>query len=276
MPRFSKYSGAGNDFVLVEAEEAERSDPARLARRICPRATGVGVDGLILVRSLSPERVRVRFFNPDGSEFSTCGNGSRCAARYAVERGFADGPEVTLVTDAGDVEAEVRADRVALRYRLDARVERPLDVRVGDTARPAWLVQIGTPHLVVRMPDLPEEGFQEQARPLRHHPALGSEGANVDFVEVSGTGEARIRTFERGVEGETLACGSGAMAAALALAESGQVGSEVAFHTRSGSVLRVRLEPGPGEARPRSIRLEGPALFVFDGLLPDLPPDAGG
>lgn len=284
MPRFSKYSGAGNDFVLVEAGETERSDPAHLARRICPRATGVGVDGLVLVQSLSPERLRVRFFNPDGSEFSTCGNGSRCAARYAVQRGLADGPGVTLVTDAGEVEAEVRGDRVALRYRLDARVDRELEVRVGETSRTAWLVQIGTPHLVVAVPELPEEHFEELARPLRRLAALGPEGANVDFVEVSGTTEARIRTFERGVEGETLACGSGAMAAALALGETGRLGSEASFHTRSGSVLRVGLEHAPGHAEPggspatdvRVVRLEGPALFVFEGYLPDLPPDAGG
>ena len=101
MPRFSKYDGAGNDFVLVRAEEVGLADPGALARRLCPRSGGVGVDGLVLVRSVDADLVRLRFFNPDGGEFSTCGNGTRCAARYAVDRGLVEGPTLGLVTDAG-------------------------------------------------------------------------------------------------------------------------------------------------------------------------------
>lgn len=297
MPRFSKYSGAGNDFVLVRAEEVGLSDPGRLARRICPRTTGVGVDGLVLIRSLSPEAVRLRFFNPDGSEFSTCGNGSRCAARYAVDRGLAE-ERLLLITDGGEIEARVRGEGVALAYRLDARVERSFKVPVEGRARTAWLVAIGTPHLVVmmdRLPEVPAAEFEAACRPLRHHPELGPEGANVDLVAPRGPDTALIRTFERGVEGETLACGSGAMAAALVLRETGLAGTEVALRTRSGATLWVRLgDAGDGEswdgtaegkasdraAEGMPILLEGPARFLFDGVFPDagvLPdsPDAG-
>ena len=263
MCRFSKYTGAGNDFVIVRAEEVGLRDPATLARRICPRRTGVGVDGLVLLRSLSPRDVRVRFFNPDGSEFSTCGNGSRCAARYAADRGLAEAGGMTLVTDAGEVRARVGAEDVTLEYRPEAEVSASLDVEVGDATRRAWLVRIGTPHLVVPLEELPEAGFEELCRPLRRHPALGSEGANVDLVALQGPDAARIRTFERGVEGETLACGSGAMAATVALHSRGLCGRHLSLVTRSGETLEVRLREG------ERIELAGPARPVFDGVFPD-------
>lgn len=267
MCRFSKYTGAGNDFVIVRAEEVRLRDPALLARRICPRRTGVGVDGLVLLRSVSPRHVRVRFFNPDGSEFSTCGNGSRCAARYASDRGLAEAGGMTLVTDAGEVGARVHEGEgegeVTLEYRQEAEVARALDVEVAGRTRRAWLVRIGTPHLVVPLETVPEEDFEEICRPLRRHPGLGTEGANVDLVALRGPDRARIRTFERGVEGETLACGSGAMAATLALRAQGLCGRRLSLLTRSGETLGVTLREGG------RIELTGPARPVFDGVFPD-------
>ena len=270
MPRFSKYTGAGNDFVVVRAEEVGLSDAGALARRICPRATGVGVDGLILLRSLSEDRIRVRFFNPDGSEFGTCGNGSRCAARYAVDRGLVEKERFGIVTDDGEVDAEVTDGGARLRFRLEVRIEPPLDLEVGDVSRRGWLVRIGTPHFVIPVEQLPEEKFDTWARPVRTHPAFGAEGANVDLVVPRGPLEADIRTFERGVEGETLACGSGAMAAALALREAGLAGDRLALSTRSGASLAVELPPGETTGT-LPIALAGPARYLFDGVFPDAP-----
>lgn len=293
--RFSKYTGAGNDFAIVDAAESPADDPASLARRICPRATGAGVDGLIVVRSLGKDRLRVRFFNPDGSEYGTCGNGSRCAARYAVERGLAAGPRLALLTDDGEVQAEVEAALVSLDYRIEARVDREVEVELGGSRRRGWLVQIGTPHLVIPVDRLPGGDFEDLVRPVRSHPALGPAGANVDLVRPAGPDAFEIRTFERGVEGETLACGSGAMAAALALREAGTAGTRLSLLTRSGATLAVDLEPGrregeggcgvhPRAADPeprengragadpgRRIRLAGPARHVFDGAFRDAP-----
>lgn len=270
MPRFSKYTGAGNDFAIVRAEEVGLDDASALARRICSRATGAGVDGLILVRSLSEEHVRLRFFNPDGSEFGTCGNGTRCAARYAVDRGLVEAERFQLVTDDGEIDAVVDAETVAVDYRLDSSVERELEVEVGDAMRRGWLVQMGTPHFVLPLETMPEDGFEDLARPIRSHPSF-AEGANVDFVSFEGPDSVIIRTFERGVEGETQACGSGAMAAALALREAGLGGSSLSLLTRSGETLTVRLMPAEGR-----IRLAGPARHVFDGVLPDeRPTDEG-
>ncbi|MGH7540300.1 MAG: diaminopimelate epimerase [Gemmatimonadota bacterium] len=271
MPRFAKYSGAGNDFVLVRAEEIGLGDAGLLARRMCPRRTGVGVDGLVLVRSLSEDAVRVRFLNPDGSEFGTCGNGSRCAARYAVERGLVGGAELLLVTDDGEIAAHVDGERVTLDFALDAAVEREISVEVEGESRKGWLVRMGTPHAVVPVRSVELDDFEAAARPIRAHPSLGEAGANVDLVELRGD-EAVVRTFERGVEGETLACGSGCMAVAFALSEAGLAGDALAVRTRSGAVLSIERTGG-------RLRLAGPAHHVFDGVFPDTPirsPVAGG
>jgi diaminopimelate epimerase len=270
MSRFSKYSGAGNDFVIVRAEELGLADPAVLARRICPRPTGVGVDGLILVRSLSEDRVRIRFFNPDGSEFGTCGNGSRCAARYAYDRGLVGDGRFGLVTDDGEVHSVVDpgSGLVALDYRLGAFVEREIEVDLAGSRVTGWLVQIGTPHFVIALPELPDGSIDALCRPVRLHPELGDEGANVDLVTPTGPDSAAIRTFERGVEAETLACGSGSMAATLAFQRAGLAGESMRLVTRSGETLQVELLPED------VIRLAGPARHIFDGVLPDDLPDA--
>ena len=264
MPLFSKYSGAGNDFVIVRAEEVGLRDAGALALRMCSRRTGVGVDGLILARSVTEEMVRLRFFNPDGGEFGTCGNGSRCAARYAVDRGLT-GAELVLVTDDGEILARVEGERVSLDFALDPRVERELRVSLEGIERPAWLVRMGTPHLVVLVDDVELDDFEAAARPLRRLEALGPEGANVDLV--GATGDPRpVRTFERGVEAETLACGSGCMAVAFALREAGRAVGPLTIRTRSGERLDIEfLHEG-------RIRLTGLARHIFDGVMPDEPP----
>ncbi|MFQ5689029.1 MAG: diaminopimelate epimerase [Gemmatimonadota bacterium] len=266
--QFSKYTGAGNDFVIVRAEEVEGADPAAVARLACPRATGVGVDGLILLRPLAPRRIRLRFFNPDGSEFPTCGNGSRCAALYAFERNLAGRERLELVTEDGEVAASLDGSEVSLEYRLEPRVGPELSVTVEGTRLAGRLVFLGTPHFVLPLEAMPEQGFEDICRPIRHHPALGAAGVNVNLVQRLDGGSARIRTFERGVEGETLACGSGAMAAAVALREAGLCGPSLSVQTRSGASLRVHLEDSAPEAGPRRIHLTGPARRVFDGKFP--------
>lgn len=261
MPLFSKYSGAGNDFVIVRAEEIGLRDAGALAIRMCSRRTGVGVDGLILVRGVTDEMVRIRFFNPDGGEFGTCGNGSRCAARYAAERGLT-GSELVLVTDDCEILARVADERVSLDFSLDPRVVRELRVPVDGDERTAWLVRMGTPHLVVPVENVELDDFEAAARPLRELEALGPEGANVDLVDTT-RDPLPVRTFERGVEGETLACGSGCMAVAFALREAGRARGPVTVRTRSGETLDIEfLHEG-------RIRLAGPARHIFDGVMPD-------
>lgn len=282
---FRKYTGAGNDFVIVRERDLDGADPASLARRICPRTTGVGVDGMALLRHDPPGPAEVRFFNPDGSEFGTCGNGSRCVARYLSERGASRDGRLRLATADGEIRAAVEGDEVALEYRIQVDVDGAYRVPVGQEEREGWLVRVGTPHLVVPLASLPDGPIDQLCGPARRHPRLGPDGANVDLVALESRTAGAIRTFERGVEGETLACGAGAMAAAVALAEAGRCDRRLSLLTRSGERLRVELlDPGrrpesggPGEREERSrpadpgarpIRLTGPARPVFEGRFP--------
>lgn len=280
---FSKYSGAGNDFVIVEAADLRNETAADLARRICPRRTGVGVDGLALVDRLASNEgadgpLRIRFFNPDGSEFATCGNGTRCVARHAADTGH--GPEPRLRTAAGEIGARVEGDRVTLDYRIDVEVLREVEVpfgeadaavgedREGDATRRGWLVRNDTPHLVVPVASLPEDDdrFLRLCHSLRHHPSLGPEGANVNLVRLRDRASGAIRTYERGVEDETLACGAGCISSTVALHAAGACDDALRLHTRSGHELVVELL---SEASgPRRIRLTGPAVRIFDGRFP--------
>lgn len=274
---FSKYSGAGNDFVVVDAARLT-ADPAAAARRICPRRSGVGVDGLALVdvggEGADAERageLAVRFFNPDGTEFGTCGNGSRCVVRWAVDRGLAPSDDVRLRTAEGPIRARADGEDVRLVYEIEARVVSEHRLPGPERTRRCWLVSVGTPHLVMPVDRLPEGSIEPVCRPLRSHPELGPEGANVNLVERVDAGRVRIRTFERGVEGETLACGAGCMATALALSEAGEAEPRLALETRSGETLTVELGgPGAADGGRRRIELGGPARRVFEGRFPGL------
>lgn len=267
---FSKYSGAGNDFVLAVDEQLPGGDPSDVARRICPRATGVGVDGLVVTARDAPGRFRIRFFNPDGSEIDMCGNGARCASRYLVDEGRAD-PRHVLLTGQGPIQAEVGGEEVALVYRLRPDVEEHPDLETPGGPRRAWLVRIGVPHLILPVEEMPEGPIGDLCRPLRRHEALGAGGANVNLVELETPASGSIRTWERGVEGETSACGSGAMASLLALNRAGLAGRELELTTRSSASLRVaRLgEDSPGGRNEgEAVRLSGPASRIFEGRFP--------
>lgn len=268
---FSKYSGAGNDFVLARAEQLPAEGASDLARRICPRRDGVGADGLITASREAEDSFSVRFFNPDGSEIDTCGNGARCAARWLVDEGLAQRRHV-LVTGQGPIRADVGEDRVDLLYRLRPEVEAhdALDTPIG--RRRAWLVRIGVPHLILPLEEMPEGSIEDLCRPLRHHRAFGPGGANVNLVELRDGGSGRIRTWERGVEGETSACGSGAMAAVVALNSAGLCGPELALTPLSGARIRVTRVEGNGDGAAdggeEPVRLAGPARRVFVGRYP--------
>jgi diaminopimelate epimerase len=265
MFEFAKYTGAGNDFVVARADD--RSDPigGELARRVSSRRTGVGTDGLILVYP-RPAGIRVRFFNPDGSEFSTCGNGSRCAAKFAADEGLGDPDGFVLETPAGEIEARVSGEQVSLDYRIDVDLHGPFDVAGPGEMTAAWLVQIGVPHLVLPLHGLPDGPIEEICRPLRQLESLGPDGANVNLVALDDDRSGAIRTFERGVEGETLACGSGSMAAVFALRSAGRAGPEVRLRVRSGEELDIAiLDSRPPDGGPREVRLSGPAVRLFEG-----------
>jgi diaminopimelate epimerase len=270
---FGKYTGAGNDFVITEASWPDE-EGSPVARYVCSRDTGVGVDGLALVWRIGDRRVGVRFFNPDGSAFGTCGNGTRCAARFAVDRELVPGSPFTIETSDSEIRARVdaEADWVDLEYRMPVEVVRSIPVEGPFGPVEGWLVSIGVPHFVVSLDRKPEGSIEEVCRRIRHDPALGPEGANVNLVSLESRERGSIRTFERGVEGETLACGSGAMASVFALRAAGLCDSDLHLRVMGGCDLRIRVPDAPHADGDYRLGLAGPARHLFDGRFPELQP----
>lgn len=271
---FSKYTGAGNDFVITEARWSDE-EGAPIARHVCDRATGVGVDGLATVWRDGEDRVGVRFFNPDGSAYGTCGNGTRCAARFALARGLVGSSPFTIVTSDSVITSTVDGEWVNLEYRMPVEVVRSVSVEGPFGPAAGWLVQIGVPHFVVPLEARPEGSVTDVCRRIRHDPALGPEGANVNLVSLEDRTRGSIRTFERGVEGEVLACGSGAMASVFALRAAGLCEPGLALRVMGGCDLQIRVPDEPHPDGHYRLNLAGPAVHVFDGRFPAALPGVG-
>ncbi|MDL2718468.1 MAG: diaminopimelate epimerase [Acidobacteriota bacterium] len=271
---FTKMSGAGNDF-LVFGERAPMGEKEIAAiRRLCRRGTGVGADGALFVTAERPgdasSRVVADYRNADGSVGRFCGNGTRCAARFAVLRGLAR-PACVVLTGWGAVGAEVSPSgsvMLALPEPIAAGRPIPSFDAAGRTLEPeAFALLVGVPHLVVFL----KEGIALDTLDLsvlgpvhRHHPAM-PEGANANFVKVLSPSRLALRTWERGVEAETLACGSGAVASAVASSLARGLAPPVSVATRSGETLEVGFTPD-GEVA-RCVTLRGDARVVFEGTL---------
>jgi diaminopimelate epimerase len=262
---FDRWVAAGNDFIILDDRDGRWTDLApALARKLCHRRLSVGADGLILVGSSRKAHVRARFFNPDGTEFNMCMNGTRCVARYALHHVIAP-RRMTIETAIGVIEAVVDYRTVHLSFyrAYEVRLRQRLTFR--DRTISAHWVRVGDPHLVLFVQDVRSLDLARLAPAFRSHPDLGPEGANVNFVHVIEPGRIDIRTYERGVEAETLSCGSGCVSTALVLAHLGHRWDTYRFHTRSGSDLVVRLEWAGSTLR--AIHLSGEARRVCQGIL---------
>jgi diaminopimelate epimerase len=257
---FTKMAGAGNDFIFLGPEYARLKAVAPdLARRLCARRTSVGADGLVIVER--SEGLVMHYYNGDGSEASFCGNGARCLVLFCETKNIAHG-KMEFRTGSGSHTGEVTGDRVRVsvgQVRLLKEFSLDLDGSVYDIA----LAEAGVPHAVIMTEHLDDTDVEKAGRRIRSEPAFGRAGANVDFVEARAPGEFGIRTYERGVERETLACGSGCVAAAYVLHSRGIAGEVVGFHVRSGDYLNVELPHSEDE----EAYLAGPARIVFDGSL---------
>ncbi len=263
---FYKMHGGGNDFVLIDHRRAcipEGEQPA-FARKVCARQLGVGADGLILLEESSRADFSWRFYNADGSEPEMCGNGGRCAARFAVLNGLAPN-NLSFETLAGIIHAEVegRQVRLAMIGVGDFRLKQQIPIN-GETLTGHFL-KVGVPHVVVPMSDLEQVPVTLWGRTVRFHPMFKPAGTNVNFIRFKGPHALEVRTYERGVEDETLACGTGAVAAALIAARLGKAASPTVVHTRGGEALTVHFQ-SQGETFA-DIYLEGEALVVFQGEL---------
>jgi diaminopimelate epimerase len=262
---FTKMHGAGNDFVVVDHREpflpGSPGALRALFARWCDRRRGIGADGVLLLERDPEHDFAMRYHNADGGPADFCGNGARCLARFALERGLGAGGEVRFRTEAGVMRARALADgRIALAFGRVTGGE-PATLAAEGRSFTGRRIVAGVPHLVIPVPDVAAVPLAAWAPSLRSHPALGPGGANVDFVARLADGRVAMRTWERGVEGETLACGSGAMATALWAVLEGAA-PPVTVRTAGGEDLVVELADGPGG---RDATLVGPAVSVFAG-----------
>lgn len=260
---FSKMAGGGNDFVVIDNRTAKIADAGELTRRICTRALSVGADGLILVESSARATFRMRYYNSDGGLATFCGNGTRCAARFAFLNVIA-GRKMTIETDAGIVGAEIgEAGLVTLSLPAPHtfRAQRPL--AIGDQTVRGSSIIVGVPHYVVFLrEDLWSQNITPLGSAIRRHPDLVPDGgANANFVVVRDEHAIEVRTYERGVENETYACGSGVVASAVTSALFGKVQSPVSVLTRSGITLEVSFTLRDGYAD--HVRLKGDARLIY-------------
>ena len=259
---FTKMHGAGNDFVVVDGRNGGLpGDLDGWVRSVCDRRHSVGADGVLILAPGDSADFRMRYFNADGGEVEMCGNGARCISRFAVARGI-PGPDLKFETQSGPILAHVRPEAVKIHLG-DGRDFRPRAPLAGWDGPPVACLNTGVPHAVLYVEDLEATPVVEWGRALRHHPAFAPRGTNADFVKLLGPNRIAVRTYERGVEDETLACGTGVTASAAIAVLEGRCRSPVEVETRSGSVLRVDFRLENGEAR--DLTLEGPAVVAFEG-----------
>jgi len=263
---FWKMNGSGNDFILIDNRDeiVSEDEMFNLVLRACRRRTSVGADGVIFVTKSNRYDFAWRFFNADGGEVEMCGNGSRCVCRFAYLKGIA-GPRMTFETLAGPVSGEVKGRSVNVLMPLPSQLKLDLDLEKD----PAWntidFVNTGVPHVVVQVEDLENHPVVEQGRALRYHEYFSPEGTNANFIQVLGPDLISMRTYERGVEDETLACGTGAVASAIIAAERGLVKPPIGVRTRSGEILTITFKK-EGD-RFQEVWMEGNTTIVYEGKL---------
>jgi diaminopimelate epimerase len=261
---FYKMTGGGNDFILIDNREG-KIDVAALRTsipRICRRKLSVGADGLIVLENSDKAHFRWHFFNADGSKAEMCGNGGRCAARLAHILGMAP-PELTFETVVGIIHAQVKGAVVKLTLPPPTDVRLGIALLIGEEEISVDFINTGVPHTVILTPDLTEVDVVGLGRQIRQHQAFQPAGTNVDFVRVENS-TVEIRTYERGVEDETLACGTGAVAAAVIAGLRGLVTSPTTVIPRSREPLTIYYQ---GEREMKEVSLEGEVRMIYRGWL---------
>jgi diaminopimelate epimerase len=263
---FWKMSGSGNDFIIIDNRDLslQVGDLPAFARRICARKISVGADGLFLIEPSASVDFKWQFFNSDGSAGEMCGNGSRCVARYAFLRGIA-GQKMSFETLAGIITAEVHGDRV--KSRLTDPSPLKIDQKILLDGREIVLdcIDTGVPHAICFVDDPDACDVFDRGRKIRRHESFQPRGTNANFARVIDRHKMRVRTYERGVEDETLACGTGVVASVLAAAGRNLVETPVDVTVQSGEILRVYFSGRDG--RFEEIYLEGKVKIVYQGML---------
>ncbi len=260
--RFTKMVASGNDFIVIDRRRGSIQKPNLSAVQICDRKYGAGADGLLILEKSGNADIRMRIFNPDGSEPQMCGNGVRCVALYAGRS------RIRVRTKAGIIEVRVNKNRDEARIRMSQpkNIRLAMPLKIGKREIKANLINTGVPHAVIFVEGIDKIDVVNIGRQIRNYPSFLPEGTNVDFVQIIDDNNIKLRTYERGVEDETLACGTGAVAAALIYAVRYPLSAEhkINVHTKGGEVLKVDFNGINGKFK--DVWLEGKARAVYSGV----------
>jgi diaminopimelate epimerase len=264
--RFYKMSGSGNDFVIIDNREKmiDENGLTQFITRVCRRKWSVGADGLIMIEPSQKADFKWRFFNSDGSLAEMCGNGARCAARFAHVNGIT-GKKLSFETDAGIIRAEVKDDRVNVKMPDPADLRLDYTVQLKNGPLVISSINTGVPHVVIVCDQIENIEVVGLGSEIRHHPDFAPAGTNVNFIHLRKTGDIAIRTYERGVEDETLACGTGSIAAAIVAACKSKMQPPINVMTRSGEYLKIYFTEPTG--RLKDIYMEGDARIIYAAKL---------
>ncbi len=262
---FMKMNGAGNDFVMLDNRAGSLQLDASQIARLCDRHRGIGADGVLVLEPAGNRAdFRMRYYNADGGEAEMCGNGARCFARFA-DRVAGPLEKLSFETPAGVIAAALEGERVTLRMGEPKDLRLNMQITALGENLSCNYIDSGVPHLVVPVSDIATVDVRTVGPALRHHAEFAPRGANVNFLEHRGDRRIAIRTYERGVEGETLACGTGVVASALIFAATEGAESPISVLVKGGDELQVGFEKN-GD-RFANVTLTGPAEFVFEGTV---------
>lgn len=263
---FTKMVAAGNDFVLVDNRgkktEKKIGNFSRFAKMVCERKHSVGADGLLLLENSKKADIAMRIFNPDGSEVTMCGNGSRCLAYYAARKKITKN-KLSIETKAGILKGEVKKDTVKIEMMQPEHLKSRFSIDVYDETFEVDFVNTGVPHVVYFVEDLDKFDVKRFGKEIRYHKEFAAEGTNANFVKVNDRHNISIRTYERGVEDETFACGTGAVASSIVAAELHSTESPVRVKTTGGEVLTVHFKKR--DDKYKEVFLEGEVKLVYEG-----------
>ena len=265
MLRFTKMNGAGNDFILFDNRTGSIDLDRNQIAQLCDRHRGVGADGILLLeKPTNRADFRMRYFNADGGEAEMCGNGARCFARFA-NNVAGQKAKISFETPAGVISAELKGDLVTLQMTDPTDLRLDVDLSMADENKTVHFINSGVPHVVIAVGKIDDADVRREGAAIRHHKMFSPNGANVNFIEKRGPNKIAIRTYERGVEDETLACGTGIVASALIFAASENTDGPITVLARGGDELQVGFEKVEGSFR--NVTLTGPAEFVFEGTI---------
>lgn len=261
--RFTKMVAAGNDFIVVDNRlRVVGNDATKIAKKLAERKYSIGADGLILLEKSKKADVKMRIFNPDGSQAEMCGNGVRCAAKFWGGHQIKKG-KCSIETLAGIIEAEVRGNVVTAKLVKPKGLRLNFSLQVNGRNETLNFIDTGVPHAVKFVDSLKGVDVDRFGREIRRHPYFAPRGTNADFVCLGSQHTIEVRTYERGVEGETLSCGTGSTAAALVAAALKGLKSPVLVRTKGGEILKVYFSRKKGEFS--DVYLEGPVQTTFEG-----------